>query len=301
VPKKANEVDNQVDESMWNLWKKDNISLKKKLEWASISASEQHRAIIEKEGIASTRTAQSAFRFYKSFDKLSWATAGYHYDWTARSYNEHMKSPVPPVMSALGSLFAELDPSLSPPSRGQGFAHENKFMTSASIVNYYSLRSKMGGHRDDLELDFTKPVVSISLGLPAVFLLGSKMKEEEPVIGILVRPGDVMLLAGDSRLCFHGMARVIPNEVILPRVLLKENMAMDRDGDFQIGSWSDECLEVKGDTANQSSLLRDLTTPDIDVDAVRKFLSSHRININLRQVLPYGVDEIPSKEDIHSA
>ena len=60
----------------------------------------------------------------------------------------------------------------------------------------------MGGHRDDLELDFTQPVVSISLGLPAIFLLGGDTKDCEPVVPILVRPGDVYLLAGDSRLCF---------------------------------------------------------------------------------------------------
>lgn len=310
VPKKENEIDNQetVSMSMWNLWKKDQRLLRKK-QWARI----------EKEGCESESVCTA--RYYKSFDKLSWATAGYHYDWTTRSYNENMKSPMPPIMSALGSLFAELDPSLSPtpPPQGQRQGHdqdssnENEFTASASIVNYYSIKSNMGGHRDDLELDRTKPVVSISLGLPAVFLLGGKSKEEEPVIGILVRPGDVMLLAGGSRLCFHGMARVIPKEVVLPRPSLEEYMTVDSDVDgdgddgvhykSQMGSWNDECMKMNEASTSgiQPILLSELITPEIDVDAVAEFLSEHRININLRQVLPNGMDRIPFKNNTISA
>jgi alkylated DNA repair protein alkB family protein 1 len=171
----------------------------------------------------------------------------------------------------------------------------------------------MGGHRDDLELDRTKPVVSISLGLPAVFLLGGKSKEEEPVIGILVRPGDVMLLAGGSRLCFHGMARVIPKEVVLPRPSLEEYMTVDSDVDgdgddgvhykSQMGSWNDECMKMNEASTSgiQPILLSELITPEIDVDAVAEFLSEHRININLRQVLPNGMDRIPFKNNTISA
>ena len=62
-------------------------------------------------------------------------------------------------------------------------AHDcvHDFNASASIINYYSLKSNMGGHRDDLEVDFTKSVVSLSLGVPAVFLLGGNMKDDEVV------------------------------------------------------------------------------------------------------------------------
>ena len=119
------------------------------------------------------------------------------------------------------------------------------------------------------------------------------------MIGILVRPGDVMLLAGDSRLCYHGMARVIPKDVVLPEV----DVALEKRASmFQIDSWSDDCF--RGDDNNDGGggvgsrtytlVERDLTTTsESDVDAVCEFLSEHRININLRQVLPHGVDRIP--------
>ena len=48
-------------------------------------------------------------KYYNNFDKLSWATTGYHYDWTARAYKEDRKSIMPPVMEALGVIFAQLD------------------------------------------------------------------------------------------------------------------------------------------------------------------------------------------------
>ena len=177
-------------------------------------------------------------KYYNNFDKLSWATTGYHYDWTARAYKEDRKSIMPPVMEALGVIFAQLDMDMDmdmdqpmigtaksgssssihqelpetetfrldqlaePEQEGKRQQQRHQFAASASMVNYYSLKSNMGGHRDDLELDFTQPVVSISLGLPAIFLLGGDTKDCEPVVPILVRPGDVYLLAGDSRLCF---------------------------------------------------------------------------------------------------
>ena len=303
VPMKKNEIVNGPNESMWNLWKQDHgYSANDRVNThdTNVNAHATTNGIAS-DSIDSLETKQKYLNqnttlkrnTYKSFEKLSWATTGYHYDWTKRSYKEDRKSPMPPSMTALGSLFAECDSS-------QSKSQLHSFTTEASIVNYYSKKSSMGGHRDDLELDFTKPVVSISLGLPAVFLLGGKTKEEEPVIGILVRPGDVMLLAGDSRLCYHGMARVIPKDVALPEV----DVALEKHASmFQIDSWSDDCFSGDdnydncggsgGESRTCTLVERDLTTPESDVDAVCDFLSEHRININLRQVLPHGMDRIP--------
>lgn len=120
-----------------------------------------------------------------------------------------------------------------------------------------------------------------SIGLPAIFLLGGSTKDEEPVVPILVRPGDVMLLGGECRLCYHGMARVIPPEVKLPLVgktICNKYVIQD----YQIAHWRPI---LRSDIA--------IITPSEHVDAVNHYLSTHRININLRQVLPSHMDKVP--------
>jgi alkylated DNA repair protein alkB family protein 1 len=62
----------------------------------------------------------------------------------------------------------------------------------------------LGGHVDDMEADWSKPIVSISLGCKAVFLLGGASREESPT-AMFVRSGDVVLMAGPARRCFHGI------------------------------------------------------------------------------------------------
>ena len=285
VPIKKGEIENG-DMQMWDLWKTG--SSDKSNDNDNDNGKQSTKQIPKKLRMEHTNTAATAaaqsnenYTYYKTFDKLSWSTTGYHYDWTARSYTEQKKSPMPKQLLRLGSIFAHLDQSTT---CMEAHDHDHDFNASASIINYYSLKSNMGGHRDDLELDFTKPVVSLSLGLPAVFLLGGKTKDDE-VVPILVRPGDVMLLAGESRLCYHGMARVIPADVPLPKV--EPNIDC-------IQSWKSIC--------NDDIDFEDgggLSMPEHELGHLESFLSSHRININLRQVLPHGMIEIPNKPTTH--
>ena len=127
-------------------------------------------------------------------------------------------------------------------------AASTHFLPSAAIVNFYTLKSTMGGHCDDLEFALDKPVVSFSVGLSGVFLLGGgTSSQDSPVLPILVRSGDVMILGGDARLRYHGMARVLPP----------------------------------------------LETTTLDLSSV----SQHRININVRQVLPDGINSIAEAQE----
>lgn len=48
------------------------------------------------------------------------------------------------------------------------------------IVNYYGKNKTMGGHLDDGEPDQINPIISFSLGLSCVFLIGGKDRSEEP-------------------------------------------------------------------------------------------------------------------------
>jgi len=182
-------------------------------------------------------------KHYRSIKKLAWATNGWNYDWTLRKYHEGKISPFPENLTNLGKIFG-----------GQSFNPQ------ASIINFYHSKSLMGGHQDDLELTFEKPVVSFSLGVPCVFLLGGLTKDEKPT-PILVRPGDVLVMGGGSRLRFHGMARLLVDCSLPDHV--------DRTGHDQID-------ELK-DSAELSQK---------EEEEVERYLKNHRININVRQVLP---------------
>lgn len=300
------EIDNAAEDNclngnltMWNLWKRGLKHVPGRMDETLLDrardilpSKNQCKKDDDTIGKRPKSKLPKKLRYYRSFGKLSWATMGYHYNWTARAYIEEKKSPIPLLLDILGSSFALLDQTLKPnctkeqPSEtSDGYS----FTSSATIVNYYSTKSNMGGHRDDLEFDFTKPVVSINLGLPAIFLLGGKSKDDAVVVPILVRPGDVMLLGGESRVCFHGMARVISNGAQLPPI--KRSIAMKEQDKIQIQSLQSIINARIGDNASEANY-KISTLDSIPLD---KFLSEHRININIRQVLPDGVDRIPDK------
>jgi alkylated DNA repair protein (DNA oxidative demethylase) len=83
-----------------------------------------------------------------------------------------------------------------------GYAH---FVPNACLVNVYVPGAKMSLHQDKDEKDFSAPIVSVSLGLPAVFLFGTLKRTDRPQRYRLVH-GDVVVWGGPSRLAFHGVA-----------------------------------------------------------------------------------------------
>jgi alkylated DNA repair protein (DNA oxidative demethylase) len=76
------------------------------------------------------------------------------------------------------------------------------------LINLYRGEAKMGLHQDADELDFSVPVLSISLGDTAVFRLGGETRRD-PTRTLRLSSGDVCLLAGASRRFYHGVDRVI--------------------------------------------------------------------------------------------
>ena len=78
----------------------------------------------------------------------------------------------------------------------------------ACLVNFYTPTAKMGLHQDRDEEDFAAPVVSISLGDTAVFRYGGTQRGGKTA-SIKLASGDVLVMAGKSRLCFHGIDRVL--------------------------------------------------------------------------------------------
>lgn len=77
----------------------------------------------------------------------------------------------------------------------------------ACLVNFYQGGAKMGLHQDKDEEDFSAPVVSISLGDTAIFRFGGTTRGGKTST-LKLTSGDVLVMGGESRLCFHGIDRV---------------------------------------------------------------------------------------------
>lgn len=82
-----------------------------------------------------------------------------------------------------------------------GFA---AFMPDACLVNRYAPGARLTLHQDRNERDFRQPIVSVSLGIPAVFLFGGFKRRDRPA-RIPLQHGDVAVWGGPSRLRFHGV------------------------------------------------------------------------------------------------
>ena len=78
------------------------------------------------------------------------------------------------------------------------------FVPDACLVNRYEPGARMTLHQDKDERDRTQPIVSVSLGLPMVFLFGGG-KRADPAQRVQLEHGDVVVWGGPSRLCFHGV------------------------------------------------------------------------------------------------
>ena len=83
------------------------------------------------------------------------------------------------------------------------------FRPDALHINRYQAGTKLGLHQDRHEVDMTQPIVSISLGLQCVFLLGG-MQRTDPTKRILLEHGDVIVWGGPSRMRFHGVLPLKP-------------------------------------------------------------------------------------------
>jgi alkylated DNA repair protein (DNA oxidative demethylase) len=121
-----------------------------------------------------------------------WVTdrAGYRYD--ARDPATGQRWPaMPPALLELATQAAA----------GAGFAG---FVPDACLINRYEPGSRLSLHQDKDELDFDAPIVSVSLGLQAVFLFGGERRNDRPR-PISLTHGDVVVWGGPTRLRYHGV------------------------------------------------------------------------------------------------
>ena len=84
----------------------------------------------------------------------------------------------------------------------------------ACLINLYDPAARMGLHQDKDEANFSAPVVSLSLGAPALFRYGG-LRRGDPTRSIRLLAGDAVVIGGASRLIFHGIDRLYPSADLL--------------------------------------------------------------------------------------
>ena len=121
-----------------------------------------------------------------------WVTdrSGYRYD----ALDPLTGRPWPAMPSAFTDLACAAAASA-------GFSN---FSPDACLINRYEPGARLSLHQDRNERDFGAPIVSVSLGLPAVFLFGGAQRSARPCRVPLVH-GDVVVWGGPARLNFHGV------------------------------------------------------------------------------------------------
>jgi alkylated DNA repair protein (DNA oxidative demethylase) len=131
--------------------------------------------------------------------RFGWVTdrTGYRYDANDPESGKPWP-PMPPSFCRLARQAAE----------EAGFAN---FAPDACLINRYEPGAKMSLHQDKDEEDFGAPIVSVSLGLPAVFLFGGLKRSDKPR-RFRLEHGDVVAWGGPSRLAFHGVAPLADGE-----------------------------------------------------------------------------------------
>lgn len=123
---------------------------------------------------------------------FGWVTdrTGYRYD--ARDPESGLPWP------AMPRVFFELAANASSQAGFSGFVPD------ACLINRYEPGAKMSLHQDKDEQDFGQPIVSVSLGIPAVFLFGGFQRTDKAV-RVKLDHGDVVVWGGPARLRYHGV------------------------------------------------------------------------------------------------
>jgi DNA oxidative demethylase len=106
---------------------------------------------------------------------------------------------------------------------------EYPYDPEACLVNYYAPSTEMGLHQDKDEEDFAAPVVSISLGDTAVFRIGGTTRGGKTST-LKLQSGDVLVMGGEARMCFHGVDRVLSGTSTLLKDGGRINLTLRRVG-----------------------------------------------------------------------
>lgn len=140
------------------------------------------------------RTGQPMSVKLTNLGELGWHSDkhdGYRYE-PAHPVTENPWLPIPEMLISLWDAVA-------------GYP----FRPEACLVNWYSEQSKMGMHIDWDEDATDAAVVSVSLGDKARFRLGGPTRKGK-THSLILSSGDVVVLGGEARRCYHGVDRIYP-------------------------------------------------------------------------------------------
>ncbi|WP_032113765.1 DNA oxidative demethylase AlkB [Candidatus Paracaedibacter symbiosus] len=126
---------------------------------------------------------------------FGWVTdhKGYRYDAKDPDSGQPWP-PMPKIFSSLATAAADK----------AGFPG---FKPDTCLINLYKPGAKLSLHQDKDELDFSAPIVSVSLGLQATFLFGG-LRRSDFVHKVLLTHGDIVVWGGPARLAYHGIMPV---------------------------------------------------------------------------------------------
>ena len=125
--------------------------------------------------------------------RVGWVSnrSGYRYD----PVDPDTSAPWPPIPPPFFELAVAA-------ASAAGFVN---YDPDACLVNRYVVGAKLSLHQDRDEQDAWAPIVSVSLGIPAVFLWGGK-RRSDPVRRLRLENGDVVVWGGPARFAYHGVA-----------------------------------------------------------------------------------------------
>lgn len=140
-----------------------------------------------------------------SVSMINCGSVGWHSDRAGYRYVTHDPlSGLPwPAMPTIFSALAERAAAAT------GFAG---FMPDCGLVNRYTVGARMGSHRDADERDFSQPIVSVSIGMPATFVWHGETRSGKS-IPVMLADGDVLVWGRSARLGYHAVrpVRAVPS------------------------------------------------------------------------------------------
>jgi alkylated DNA repair protein (DNA oxidative demethylase) len=131
--------------------------------------------------------------------RAGWVTdrSGYRYD--AIDPTTHRPWPAMP------------DAFLRVATRAAAAGGFDAFEPDACLINRYEAGARLSLHQDRNERDYQAPIVSVSLGLPAIFMFGGLKRSDKPR-RFRLEHGDIAVWGGPARLNFHGVAPLADGE-----------------------------------------------------------------------------------------